>query len=119
MQPGCRDRIDLSGFEGNGAQHLVEIGRQQGIEDMPQAVIIQRGTCQPRLAQRHHAALFQPFSHLVEGMMPVQNREDQGFDPATTREPVCRVGRDEPISISVATSRRRNTPKIKGKWATG
>ena len=30
--------------------------------------------------------------------MPVQNREDQGFDPAPTREPVCRVGRDETIN---------------------
>jgi hypothetical protein len=31
-------------------------------------------------------------------MLPVQNREDQGFDPAATREPVCRVGRDELIN---------------------
>jgi hypothetical protein len=39
-----------------------------------------------------HAALFQPFPHLIESMMPIQKREDQVFDPATTREPVCWVG---------------------------
>ena len=35
-----RKGIDRQRFEGNGAQHRVEIGRTQGIEDVPQAVII-------------------------------------------------------------------------------
>jgi hypothetical protein len=70
----------------------------QRIEDVSQAVIMERGSCQPRLQQRYHPAFFQPFAHFVEGMMPVQNRQDQGFDPATTREPVCRMGRDELIN---------------------
>jgi hypothetical protein len=97
-EPRCRERIDFQCFEGDHAKHLVEIGRKQRIEDVAQAVIIERGACEPWLQQRQHPALFQPFAHLVEGMMPIQNREDQGFDPVPTREPVCRVGRDELIN---------------------
>jgi hypothetical protein len=100
MEPGCRDRIDCQRFEGDHDKHLVEIGGKQRIEDVAQAVIIERGACEPWLQQRQHPPLFQPLSHFVEGMMPVQNREDQGFDPAPTREPVCRMGRDEAVEQS-------------------
>jgi hypothetical protein len=58
---------------------------------------MERGSGQRRLQQRHHPAIFQPFAPLVEGMMPIQNREVQGFAPAPTREPGRRVGRDELI----------------------
>ena len=95
MQPGRRDGIDLSCFQGDRAKHPIEIGGKQGIEDVPQPVIIECGPREPRLQQRHHPALFQPFPHLIEGMMPVQNGEHQGFDPTPTREPMRRVGRDE------------------------
>jgi hypothetical protein len=44
MQPGRRERIDLQGFESDGAKHGVEIGRKQRIEDVPQAVIIEGST---------------------------------------------------------------------------
>jgi hypothetical protein len=98
MEPRCRERIDLQRFEGDHTKHLVEIGGKQRIEDVPQAVIMERSPGEPRLQQRYHPALFQPFAHLVESMMPVQNREDQGFDPAATREPMCRMGRDETIN---------------------
>src|ERR1044072_3795494 len=97
MQPWCGNGIDLQGCESNGAIHRVEIGRKQRLEDVAQAVIIERGACESRLQQRQHSPLFQPLPHLVEGMMPIQNREDQGFDPAATRELVCRVGRDEAV----------------------
>jgi hypothetical protein len=30
-------------------------------------------------------------------MIPIQHREDQGFDPTPTREHRCRVRRDEAI----------------------
>ena len=97
MPPGCRDGIDLQGVEGERTKHRVEIGRTQRIEDMPSAVIMEGGTHEARLQQRHHATLFEPSPYRVEGMMPIQNREHQGFDPATTRELVCRVGRDEAV----------------------
>jgi hypothetical protein len=97
MQPWGGNGLDLQCLESNGAIHLVEIGRKQRLEDAAQAVIIERGACESRLQQRQHPPLFQPFPHLVEGMMPIENREDQGFDPAPTREPMRRVGRDETV----------------------
>jgi len=45
MQPRCWDGIDLQGFEGHCPKHGVEIGRKQRIEDVPQPVIIECGTC--------------------------------------------------------------------------
>jgi hypothetical protein len=96
-QPGCGKSLDLQCFEGDRAQHLVEIGRKQRGEEVAQAVILERGTRESRLQQRHHPPLFQPLPHLVEGLMPIPNREDQSFDPATTREPVCRVGQEEAV----------------------
>src|SRR5215475_7674535 len=98
MQPWCGNGIDLQCVESNGAIHLVEIGRKQRLEDVAQAIIIEGGACESRLQPRQHPPLFQPLPYLVEGMMPIQNREDQGFDPATTRELVCRVGRDEAVN---------------------
>jgi hypothetical protein len=97
MQPWGGNGIDLQGCASHGAIHRVEIGRKQCLEDMAQAVIMERGACESRLQQRHHPPLFQPLPHLVEGMMPIQNREHQGFDPATTRELMGRVGRDETV----------------------
>jgi hypothetical protein len=76
----------------------MEIRGKQRLKDVSPAGIMERGSCQPRLQPRYHPARFQPFAHLVEGMMPVQNREDQGFDPATTRELARRVGRDALIN---------------------
>jgi len=97
-QPGHRDGIDLQGFEGDRPTHRIEISRKQRIENVPQAVIIKCGTREPRLQQRHHPTLFEPFSHLIEGMMPIQNREHQGFNPTTTREPMRGVRGNETVN---------------------
>src|SRR5262249_24097925 len=43
MPPRGQDRRDFQGFEGNSPQDLVESGGKQGIQDVPQAVIMQRG----------------------------------------------------------------------------
>jgi len=48
--------------------------------------------------ERPHPSLVQPFTHLVEGMMPIQNGEHQGFDSTPTREAMRRMGRDEAIN---------------------
>jgi len=104
--PGCRDGIDLQGVEDERTKHRVEIGRTQRIEDMPSAVIMEGGTHEARLQQRHHATLFEPSPDRVEGMLPIQNREHQGVDPMPTREPMRRVGRDE----AVAHCRHLQTP---------
>jgi hypothetical protein len=44
MQPGRRERIDLQGFESDGAKHFLEMGRKQRIEDVPHAVILEGST---------------------------------------------------------------------------
>src|SRR5215470_10365023 len=79
---------------------------------------MERGPREVRLPQRHHPPLVQPLPHLIEGMMTVQNRQDQGFDPPPSRQLMRRVGRNE-ASITVATSRRRKTPRTNGKCAMG
>src|SRR2546427_10843236 len=71
------------------------ICRKQCLEDVSQPIIIERGPCEARLQQRHHATCFQPFPHLIESMIAIQNREDQSFDPTPTREHMGRMGRDE------------------------
>jgi hypothetical protein len=97
MPPWCGNGIDLQGVERNGAIHLVEMGRTQRLEDVAHAVIMERGACESRLQQRQPPTLFQPLPHLVEGLMPIQNREAQGCAPATTCELVCWVGRAEAV----------------------
>jgi len=76
----------------------MEMGGQPGSEAVPSPVLMERGTWQPRLPQRPHPSLVQPFTHLVEGMMPIQNGEHQGFDSTPTREAMRRMGRDEAIN---------------------
>jgi hypothetical protein len=95
MQPGRRDGLDLQGSQGDRAKPPIEIGGQQGIEDVPQPRIIECGPREPWLQQRYHPSLFQPSPHLLEGMMPIQNGEHPGFDSTPTREPMRRMGRDE------------------------
>jgi hypothetical protein len=92
VQPGGRHGMDLERFERDGAKHLMEIGGKQGIQDMPQAVIMERGPGSPWLQQVQHAPLFQPSPHFVEGMIPMQDREAQGLDPTPRREHMRRVG---------------------------
>ena len=43
MEPGRRNRLDLQGLEGNGAQHPVEIGGTQRVQEVPSSVIIEGG----------------------------------------------------------------------------
>ena len=75
----------------------MEIGGKQGIQDMPQAVIMERGPGEPWLQQVQHAPLFQPSPHFVEGLIPIQDREDQGLDPTPSREHRRRVGGKETV----------------------
>ena len=49
VQPGGRDGLDLQGVERNRTKHTVQIRRKQPIEDLPQPVIMERGSRQARL----------------------------------------------------------------------
>jgi len=42
MEPRRRDGIDCEGLQRKRAKHLVEVGRKQRIEDVPQPVIMER-----------------------------------------------------------------------------
>jgi hypothetical protein len=118
MQSGRWDGIDLQRLERESSKHPVEMRRQQRSEDVPSPGIIERGPRSPRLKPFHHPALFQPFSHLVEGMISIENREHERFDPTPPREHMHRVGRDKTVDHG-GTSRRRSTPRIQGQCATG
>ena len=48
-QPGRREGLDLQGVECDRPKHAVQIHRKQPIEDLPQPVIMERGTRQVRL----------------------------------------------------------------------
>jgi len=39
MQPWRREGIDFQGFEGDRTKHRVEIGRKEGIEDIPTTLL--------------------------------------------------------------------------------
>jgi len=73
------------------------MGRNQRIQDMPEAVSSEGGSCYPRLQEPDHASLFQPFAHFVERMMPIQHGEHHGFDPTPTREALRRMGREQVV----------------------
>ena len=51
MEPGGRDGIHFQGMERDRTKHAVEIRGKQGIEDMPQPVIMERGARQAGLEQ--------------------------------------------------------------------
>jgi hypothetical protein len=82
--PRSRHGIHLERVERDSTEDRVELGRQEGIEAGPQAVSMEGGTRSPRLQQRHHPPLFQPFAYLVERMTPGQDGQHQGFDSTAT-----------------------------------
>jgi hypothetical protein len=51
MKPRGREGIDLQGVECDRPKHTVEMYGKQRIEDLPQAVIMERGTCEAGLEQ--------------------------------------------------------------------
>src|SRR5439155_25511266 len=54
MQPGCRDSVDFQRLERDSTKHRVEIGCKQRIENVPQAIIVEGSTREPRLQQCQH-----------------------------------------------------------------
>src|SRR5205823_6008988 len=66
---------------------------KQGIEDLPQPVIVERGVLEAGLEQGYHPTFLQTCPHLIEGMMPIENRQEQGLHSTATREDMRRVRR--------------------------
>jgi hypothetical protein len=119
LPPGWGNGRDLQGLERDRTEPLVEIGRTQRIEDGSQTVILQRSARESRLQQRHHAPLVQPFPHLVEGMMPIQQRaRTRASTPRPHASPGAGWGGMR-RSMTVATSRRPKRPRTNGQCTTG
>jgi hypothetical protein len=49
MKPWGRDGIDIQGIERDRTKHPVQMRRKQRFEDLPQPVIMERGSRQARL----------------------------------------------------------------------
>jgi hypothetical protein len=97
-EPGGRNGVDRECFQRQRAQHFLEVGGKQRIEDVPPPVIMERGPCEPWLQQGHPAPFCQPLPHLGQGMMPIQHRQDQGFDPTPGRKLMPWVRRHEVVN---------------------
>jgi hypothetical protein len=97
MEPGGREGIDLQSIEDNGTKDAVELRGKQRLENLAEAVIVQRRSSQAILEQGEQPAFFQACPHLIEGMMPIENRQEQRFYTTATREDMRGVRRAEGI----------------------
>ena len=97
MEPWGRNGIDLQRFERHSAEHLVEVGRKQRIQHLPQAVIMQRHALQACLEQGEHPAFLETGSYLIQGMVSVKDREHQRLYPVPTGEHMGRMGWNQAI----------------------
>jgi hypothetical protein len=97
MEPGGRDGIDLQGVACDRPKDAVEIGGNQGVEDLPQSVIMERGACEARLEQGYHPTFLQACPDLLEGMMTIEHRQEQGLHATATRKDMSRRWRAEGI----------------------
>ena len=77
MSPWKGWGIDLQSIECDGTKHAVEIRGKQRIENLSEAVIVQRRSSQAILEQGEQPAFLQACPHLVEGMMAIENRQEQ------------------------------------------
>jgi hypothetical protein len=94
MHPGRRYGIRFKRLERHGAQDLIEIGTKQRIENLSLACIMDRERLQAGLQQRQHSPFVQAPSHRIEGVMPIENGQDQGFDPTAAGQDMGRIRGD-------------------------
>ena len=71
-----------------------------------------------QVQQRQHPPFVQVSSHLVAGMMAVEDGEPQRVDGSPSRDDLFGM-RGIMASTSSVMSSFRKTPKTKGRWATG
>jgi len=76
MEPGGREGIDLQGVEGDSTTDAVELCGTQRLKKLAEAVIVQRRSSQAILEQGEHPALLQTCPHLIQGLMPIENRQE-------------------------------------------
>jgi hypothetical protein len=93
VQPGGWDGIDFQGIERDRTNHTVEICGKQRIKELPQPVIMERGARQARLKSGEHPTFLQSCPSLIEGMMAIEHRQEQGFYATATGEDIRGVRR--------------------------
>jgi hypothetical protein len=98
MEPWGRDGIDLQGVKRNSTKHAVEMRGKQRIQDLSQPVIMERGVREVGLEQGYHPTVLQACPHLIESMMAIENRQEQGLHATATREDMGGVWRTESIN---------------------
>jgi hypothetical protein len=64
---------------------------KQRLEALPQPVLMERGACEAGLEQGSHPTLLQTCPHLIESMMAIEHRQEQGLHATATREHMRRV----------------------------
>jgi hypothetical protein len=97
MEPGSREGIDLQGVAGARPNHAVERRGTQRREALPQPVIMERDALEAGLEQGEHPTLLPAGPHLVERLMTIENRQEQGLHTTATRENRRRMWRAESI----------------------
>src|SRR5215813_1785987 len=79
MEPGGREGRDLQGVEGDSTKDAVERRGKPRSEHLAEAVIVPRRSSQAIREPGEHPALLQTCPHLIQGMMPIENRQEQGL----------------------------------------
>ena len=87
VPPGGREGLDRQGRQRDRTKHTGQMRRKQPLEALPQPVRMAGGARQARLEYGAHPTFLQTCPHLVEGMMAIEKRSEQGFDATATREP--------------------------------
>src|SRR5262245_16716146 len=95
MEPGGREGINVQGVECDGTKDAVELRGKQRLENLAETVIVQRRSSQAILEQGEHPALLPARPYLIEGMVPIENRQEQRFYATATREDLRGVRRAE------------------------
>ena len=118
LEPGGRDSLDVQGRECDGAQDALERCGTQRLQDLPQPRLMQGSRREAGLEPGDHATLLQACSHLIQGRMPIENRQEQGLH-ATAARAYMGGGGGQKVSMRAATLRLRMPPSTNGQWATG
>jgi hypothetical protein len=97
MEPGGREGIDLQGGERERTKPASERRGKPRIEDRPQPVIMERGAREAGLEEGEHPTVLQACPHLLEGMMTIKHRQEQGLHATATREDMGGVRRADSL----------------------
>src|SRR5215831_12674480 len=88
------ERVTTMGLDDLGKSTTLESNKS--LARLP--LIVQRRSSQAILEQGEHPALLQACPHLIKGMMPIENRQEQRFYTTATREDMRGVWRAEGIN---------------------